>query len=379
MSKRAHPSEHVSSQADNSSAPSSNKKVRRETDPEAASTLTQDDVALYDRQIRLWGMEAQTRMRNSSILVGGLTGLTNEVCKNLVLAGIGALTVADGAKVSVDDLGAQFFIAESDIGKNRAEASMERILNLNPRVKVAALAKDVGSMPEDFFAGFDFVVLSGADLATMIRIDNICRKHGIKFYAGVMAGFHGLFFCDLMLHSFVKEIKSGISKGDTPKISKVQRESHYVALEDALTKKWGPLSRKQTKNIAIPLFLAFIIVLKYQQQHGHLPTRKQDAEALPAFKNTYLESQSLEASVIKDDQLWTISAMLGRDLAPVCAIVGGILAQEIIKTMAQNDEPLNNFFVLDAMLSVGAVLPVSPPLPDANGSSSSKAVAMEIL
>lgn len=30
--------------------------------------ITNDEVQLYDRQIRLWGLEAQSRMRNARIL-----------------------------------------------------------------------------------------------------------------------------------------------------------------------------------------------------------------------------------------------------------------------------------------------------------------------
>lgn len=57
-------------------------------------------------------------MRNAKILVAGVNGLSNEVCKNLVLAGIGALTIIDPDVVREEDLGAQFFLREEDIGKS---------------------------------------------------------------------------------------------------------------------------------------------------------------------------------------------------------------------------------------------------------------------
>ena len=40
----------------------------------------------------------------------------NEIAKNLVLAGIGSLTLIDDTLVTEDDLGAQFFVTEDDIG-----------------------------------------------------------------------------------------------------------------------------------------------------------------------------------------------------------------------------------------------------------------------
>ncbi len=55
--------------------------------------LSEKEAKLYDRQIRLWGVDVQKNMSKSRILVSGFTGLSVEVCKNLVLSGIGAVTL----------------------------------------------------------------------------------------------------------------------------------------------------------------------------------------------------------------------------------------------------------------------------------------------
>jgi len=47
-----------------------------------------------------------------------MRALANEIAKNLVLAGIGSLTIQDDRLVTDDDLGAQFFLSGEDIGKN---------------------------------------------------------------------------------------------------------------------------------------------------------------------------------------------------------------------------------------------------------------------
>ena len=58
------------------------------------------------------------RLRTARILLIHMRALANEIAKNLVLAGIGSLTVLDSSIVTDDDLGAQFFISEQDIGHN---------------------------------------------------------------------------------------------------------------------------------------------------------------------------------------------------------------------------------------------------------------------
>ena len=63
------------------------------------------------------------RIRSANILLITAKALANEVAKNLVLAGIGSLTIIDHQDVTEEDLGAQFFVAEAQnegdvIGKN---------------------------------------------------------------------------------------------------------------------------------------------------------------------------------------------------------------------------------------------------------------------
>jgi len=83
----------------------------------AASGLSADEIALYDRQLRLWGAEAQKRIRSANILLVSLRALGTEIAKNLTLAGINSLTIIDDEPVSEEDLGSQYFVREEDIGR----------------------------------------------------------------------------------------------------------------------------------------------------------------------------------------------------------------------------------------------------------------------
>ena len=87
--------------------------------PLANSTTWPSPSPVYDRQIRLWGVEAQSRMQKSTVLLLGLSGIHTEACKNLVLAGVN-VTVNDDQLVRPQDLGCQFFVKEIDIGENVA-------------------------------------------------------------------------------------------------------------------------------------------------------------------------------------------------------------------------------------------------------------------
>jgi ubiquitin-like 1-activating enzyme E1 A len=92
---------------------------------QANSGLSADDFALYDRQIRLWGAQAQERIRNAHILLVSLRALGTEIAKNLTLAGISSLTIVDDELVTEEDLGSCYFLRDEDVGKPVCHANLE--------------------------------------------------------------------------------------------------------------------------------------------------------------------------------------------------------------------------------------------------------------
>ncbi|KAF4480151.1 amyloid beta binding 1 [Fusarium agapanthi] len=91
----------------------------------------------YDRQLRLWAASGQAALESANILLvnsgAGTVGV--ETLKNLVLPGIGRFTIADQNAVTHQDLGVNFFVDDSWLGKSRAEACTNFLLELNPEVQ----------------------------------------------------------------------------------------------------------------------------------------------------------------------------------------------------------------------------------------------------
>ena len=116
-------------------------------------------------------MKAQEKIRSANILLITMKALANEIAKNLVLAGIGSLTINDHAVVSEADLGAQFFLSAEDghLGQNRAVAASASLQRLNPRVKVI-VDTDTDATDEAEGGDFDRAVLEGLEYD---------RRHGI--------------------------------------------------------------------------------------------------------------------------------------------------------------------------------------------------------
>jgi len=74
-------------------------------------------------------------MRNAAILVLTIRGLATEVIKNIVLAGIGKLIIADNEDVKEEDLGTGFFFRDEDVGRKvRSPCLGELSLAISPPV-----------------------------------------------------------------------------------------------------------------------------------------------------------------------------------------------------------------------------------------------------
>lgn len=166
--------------------------------------LTETENELYDRQIRLWGLEAQKRLRTAKVLISGLSGVGAEVTKNIILSGVNSVKLHDDKVITEEDFCSQFLAPRSSLGMNRAEASIDRAKALNPMVEISADTEPLYKKEPDFFKAFDVVVVIGANNDELVRIDHICRGNEIKFFAGDVWGTFGFCFADLQTHSFVE-------------------------------------------------------------------------------------------------------------------------------------------------------------------------------
>lgn len=148
-------------------------------------------------------------MRNAHILLITIRALANEVAKNLVLAGIGSLTVLDPDIVTEDDLGGQFFIGEEHIGMNvcgvisptdsladifhyqRAIAAAPAIQRLNPRVPVHVDISRLETKNASFYEKFDIVIATELDLNSLVRHKHFGYQILANFFSSLSIRQHG--------------------------------------------------------------------------------------------------------------------------------------------------------------------------------------------
>jgi ubiquitin-like 1-activating enzyme E1 A len=325
--------------------------------------LSADEAEQYDRQIRLWGLEAQKRLRTSSVLVVGAKGLGAELCKNIVLAGVKSLTLLDHALVSPSDLGNRFLVSKD--GESRAKQAVVQLQALNPNVDVLADTEPVGEKDDTFFTQFSAVCVSCSSLPFLLHINNVCRTHGIKFFCGDVWGFYGYFLSDLGEHEYSMEEVSEYRVGDeTQAVAPVQdgekksvkKSCSFPALQEALAANWSSKPARYFKRTPPTWFIIRTLQEFRDSNGGRDPQEEGDREGLLSAQAAAAAKLGINPDLIPNH----FYRFCNGDLSPVCAIVSGVMGQEVIKALSGKDEPYQNCFLYDGVNSTGIVEYIGP-------------------
>uniref|UniRef100_A0A7S3ENL7 THIF-type NAD/FAD binding fold domain-containing protein n=1 Tax=Rhodosorus marinus TaxID=101924 RepID=A0A7S3ENL7_9RHOD len=299
------------------------------TDGEAL-TLSVEEAAVYDRQIRLWGADAQQRMSTSRVLVLGRvrSNLGNELIKNICLAGVSSIILC-----SVNDVQGQGFLGDSLDEVRNSVQDINRFVKVEILEGEEAAANAVESSTAVCLVGFD-------SLPSIMSIAKSCRKGGIGLFVGECIGLFGAAYFDLGVRSYAEEDK------DSGKL--IQKVIDYPSYADTFDDTGVPKAPKTPGAIA----LGEMLRLKSNSS--------EDVEELTvsyarAVAETYERTGVGGKQRHSEQHLRSFAHAARTEVPPVSAIVGGIYGREVIKYLTGKDEPLNNLFFFDAIRSAGIV------------------------
>ncbi|XP_069023197.1 ubiquitin-like modifier-activating enzyme 6 [Embiotoca jacksoni] len=182
-----------------------------------AADLMEIDDSLYSRQRYVLGDYAMHQMAQSSVFLSGMGGLGVEIAKNIVLAGVKAVTLHDTNQCETRDLGSNFFIRKEDIlsQRRRVEAVCPRVAELNPYVHVdmSSFALD-NNTDLSFLRKYQCVILTEARLSLQKRVNEFCHSQQppIRFISCDAFGICVRVFCD-----FGEEFEVSDPTGEEPK------------------------------------------------------------------------------------------------------------------------------------------------------------------
>ncbi|KAI3966741.1 hypothetical protein MKW92_038738 [Papaver armeniacum] len=292
----------------------------------------------YDRQIRIWGEQGQTALEKASICLLNCGPTGSEALKNLVLGGVGSITIIDGFKVEEGDLGNNFMVDESSIGQSKAKCVCAFLQELNDAVK----AKFVEESPEaliemnpSFFSQFTLVIATQLKEPSMLKLDKICRQADVMLVVARSYGLTGLVRISLKEHTVIE------SKPD-----------HF--LDDLrLNNPWPELKRfaesidLRTTDPVVHKHIPYVIILvkmaeEWANAHnGSLPStreEKREFKDLLKSKKIALDEDNYKEAI---DASFKISASRG---------ISSNLRKIIDDSSAEVDSASSDFWVMVAAL-----------------------------
>lgn len=314
--------------------------------------ISEGEVAVYDRQLRLWGVSAQQRLLKAKVLVWGFEGSNIEACKNLVLAGV-SVVIRDHREVKPADVAFDYFLRDEDLGRNRAESASRRVQEMNPLCVVSSSV----AKPEakESFEGYAAVCATpgvfGYDASRLCEVDAACRAVGAGFFLTASAGQSAMIFSDL--HNHVVKERSP-PQGSQEATKEVEEKFDFPSFQEFV--ELG-LDEMRTAKVDASFDL-------YQRFFAFLMSEKAplDAAAPDRFAST---CKSIAAGGLCSIGLETPADFyrltLFEPLAHVSSILGGLLSQEVIKAITQRDPPLFNTILFSAPSSTALVEVLPPP------------------
>lgn len=250
------------------------------------------------------------------------------------------------------------------------------VQELNPFVSVTSMTKPVSELTPEDLKPITFVVMGDCPLADQTAVNKLCRAASVGFFATESMGWSASMFCDLgPEHTFLqKRVTDAVNADGDKEVAYEPSRASFCTLDEALrvdvpalaklcrVRKRGAVGRIPAEA-ALEVLLALRVLVRLGR--AAVSSEAQVSEALAAvFAEGNVDAAAAAKMVNAAAVVQAVGAVQRRtELSPVCAIMGGIVGQELIKAISGKDAPINNFFILDGITGGGMVRKVALAAP----------------
>ncbi len=144
----------------------------------------------FSRTRLLLGPDAMEALGKKRVAIFGIGGVGGYVCEALVRSGIGAFDLIDDDKVCLTNLNRQIIATRETIGKYKTDVMRDRMLAINPEVKVEIhrcffLPENADDFP---FHEYDYVVDAVDTVTAKIELIMRAKAAGVPIISAMGAG-----------------------------------------------------------------------------------------------------------------------------------------------------------------------------------------------
>ena len=149
-------------------------------------------LARYSRNIATLSIEENESLSQRKVCVIGCGGLGGYIIEMLGRLGIGYITAVDGDVFEESNLNRQILSNIEVLGTKKAIAAKERMLKVNPFVKVDAITERLTQVNgKQLLSGADVVVDALDNIESRLILEALCEELNIPLVHGAIAGWYG--------------------------------------------------------------------------------------------------------------------------------------------------------------------------------------------
>lgn len=144
----------------------------------------------FSRTQLLYGKESMDKLAASRVAVFGVGGVGGYTIEALVRSGVGAIDVIDDDKVCLTNINRQILATRKTVGKYKVDVAEERMLEINPNVKVRKFKTfyTPKTSSEFDFSEYDYIVDAIDSVTGKIELVMQADKCGTPIISSMGAG-----------------------------------------------------------------------------------------------------------------------------------------------------------------------------------------------
>ena len=155
-------------------------------------SLSNSERERYDRQLRVWGEEAQLKLKKAKVLIVGVGGLGSPVAIYLTAAGVGKLVLVDNGILELSNMNRQILYTTEDLGKPKVYIAAERLRKLNPNVEIEAIKAQLDEeLADKLVKNVDVVVDALDNWETRLILNKACVENRKPLVHAGVEGWYG--------------------------------------------------------------------------------------------------------------------------------------------------------------------------------------------
>lgn len=133
------------------------------------------------------------RLGVARVVLAGAGGLGAEIARQLAMAGVGGLLIADGGRVEPEDVAASGLYRDVDAGMPRAQLLQARLSALAPDLKTHVVPEGPLALGAGVVRNSDLVVAADAPPRARLVLDRWAKRAGKPWIDAFLGVFHGAF------------------------------------------------------------------------------------------------------------------------------------------------------------------------------------------